>query len=84
MNDITSFMTWFVSEVVKIFTSFFNILDGITFAGTSLLKVSITILILSALLPVVLTLSHSVNTFTSISEKRERNAEKAKRKKGDS
>lgn len=82
VHDISSFMTWFITEVVKIFTSFFNILDNIQFAGTSLLKICIVVMILGALLPVVLTLSHSVNTFTSISEKRQRNSEKAKRKGG--
>lgn len=79
-HDISNFMTWFIGEVVKIFTSFFNILDSIQFSGTSLLKICIVVLIFSALFPVILTLSQSVSTFTSISEKRHRNAEKAKRK----
>lgn len=69
MNDITSFMTWFISEVVKLFSGFFNILDSITFFGTSLLKLSLTILILSALLPIVLTIANSTSFIASKSEK---------------
>ncbi len=54
--DITNFMTWFVNQVVNIFSWFFGILDNIQFAGTSVLKVSITILILIPLVGVFLTL----------------------------
>lgn len=59
MNDISGFMVWFINQVVSIFSSCFNLLDSITFAGTSLLKVLITILILIPLLSVVLTLFHN-------------------------
>lgn len=55
--DITNFMSWFVSQVVNIFTQAFNILDSITFSGTSVLKVLVTIIILSTLLGVILTIS---------------------------
>ena len=54
--DITSFMTWFLNQVVSIFTFTYSTLNNITFMGTSLLKVILTIGILSALLPVILTL----------------------------
>lgn len=57
--DITNFMTWFLSEVVKIFTFVFSTLDNITFMGTSLLNVILTIVILSALLPILLTIARS-------------------------
>lgn len=82
-NDISNFMSWFIGQVVSMFGSIFNILDSITFSGTSLLKFILVIVILSALLPVVLTLSQSVNTFTSISEKRQRNSERAKHNKNE-
>lgn len=82
-NDISNFMSWFIGQVVSMFGSIFNILDSITFSGTSLLKFILVIVILSALLPVVLTLSQSVNTFTSISEKRQRNSERSKHNKNE-
>lgn len=53
--DISTFMTWFLNQVVRIFTFTFTTLDSITFMGTSLLKVILTITILGALLPVLLT-----------------------------
>lgn len=59
MNDISDFMSWFVNQVINIFTSCFNLLDSITFGGTSLLNVLITILILIPLLSIVLTLFHN-------------------------
>lgn len=67
--DITDFMAWFVSQVVSIFTKMFNILDNITFAGTSLLKVMLTISILSALLPVLLTIVNNPGKLGSKSER---------------
>lgn len=54
--DITNFMTWFIYQVVNIFTFVYSTLNDITFMGTSLLKVILTIGILGALLPVILTL----------------------------
>ena len=72
MNDITDFMSWFVSEVVDMFSELFSILDGITFAGTSLLKVILTLLILGALLPVILTFARSLSSNLSRSERSDR------------
>lgn len=72
MNDITDFMSWFVSEVVDMFFELFSILDGITFAGTSLLKVILTLLILGALLPVILTFARSLSSNLSKSERSDR------------
>lgn len=57
--DISNFMTWFLSQVINIFTYTFNTLNSITFMGTSLLKVILTITILGALLPVLLTISQT-------------------------
>ena len=59
--DITEFMTWWFSQVLQLFTKIYNLLDSIQFMGTSLLKVVLTILILSVLIPVILTISKSTN-----------------------
>ena len=67
--DITNFIQWFVGQVVSIFTSCFTILDSITFMGTSLLKVILTILILSALLSVILTIGRSSSNVAGRVEK---------------
>lgn len=67
--DITNFMTWFVSQVVDIFSWFFGILDSITFAGTSMLKVLITVVILVPLVGVFLTLTKNA---TVVGQKSER------------
>lgn len=63
--DISNFMTWFVDQVISIFTWAFNLLDSIQFWGTSLLKLSVTIIIINAMIPIILTL---VNKGTSIAE----------------
>lgn len=81
--DITAFMTWFVSQVVSIFSKVFNTLDNITFSGTSILKVLVTIMILSALLGVVLTLSKDVSVIGSKSERvKEKKTKKDNKSKG--
>lgn len=67
--DITRFMTWFVNQVVSIFTKCFNILDSIKFAGTSLLNVIITIAILVPLVGVVFTISQNVSVIGQKSER---------------
>lgn len=68
-NDISDFISWFIGQVVDMFGEIYSILDSITFAGTSLLKVLLTILILGSLLGVILTFSKSVNFVGSRSEK---------------
>lgn len=67
--DISNFMSWFLNQVVSIFSWFFGILDSITFAGTSLLKVSVTIVILVPLVGVFLTLFKSDFSITTYSER---------------
>lgn len=75
--DITNFITWFINQVVIIFTKSFNILDSIQFAGTSLLKVIVTIVILVPLTGVVLTISQNVSVIGQRSEKiKERKSKK--------
>ena len=81
MNDITEFMSWFISQVVDIFGVLFSILDSITFAGTSLLRVLLTILILGSLLGVILTIGRTVSTNLAKAERSDRVKERSNKKK---
>lgn len=54
MYDITNLMTWFISEVIRIFQFSYFMLENITFMGTNLLSVSIMLLIIGALIKVTL------------------------------
>lgn len=74
MNDITNFMTWWIEQVVNIFTKTYNILDSITFMGTSLLKVIITISLLSIIIPILLTIP--INREIQVKEKTEKKTKK--------
>ncbi|MBE6148632.1 MAG: hypothetical protein E7167_04005 [Firmicutes bacterium] len=76
--DISNFMSWFVSQVVSMFTWAFNLLDSITFGGTSLLKVLVTIMILVPLLSIVLTLFQNM---TVVGEKSGRISERREQKR---
>lgn len=76
--DITNFMTWFIAQVISMFTWVYTTLDSITFAGTSLLKVTVTITILVPLMGVLLTISR--NDFNLLGSRSER----VKDKKGES
>ena len=79
MIDITEFMTWFITQVINIFTAGFNILNNITFAGTSLLKINLAILFFSAAIPVILTIANSgLNKANTLSEKVDRNTRRRK------
>ena len=77
--DISGFMSWFVNQVITIFTKCFNIMDNIQFGGTSLLKVMITIAILVPLLSVILTISQSVSVIGQKSERIREKRERAKK-----
>lgn len=57
--DISVFFNWFMNEIVKLFKSFFNILDSITFNGVSLLQFSLWCLILSALIPIIFSIART-------------------------
>lgn len=57
--DISNFMTWFINQVVSIFTELFRILQNIQFLGTNLLQVIVTIIIISSILPILLTIGNS-------------------------
>lgn len=86
--DITYFIKWFVSQVIKIFTFVFNTLDSIKFMGTSLLSFIINILIISALITVILTINQVPVVIGSKSEqiktKKEMNSKSQKKSKGES
>lgn len=67
--DISYFINWFIDQVINIFSWAFNLLDTITFNGTSLLKVIVTIIIIGVLIPVILTISQNVSVIGQRSEK---------------
>lgn len=58
--DITNFMQWFIQQVVSMFTQLFGILEDIEFMNTNLLQVCVTIIIISAIIPILLTIGTSV------------------------
>ena len=70
--DITIFINWFINEVVKLFTSIFSILDSIEFSGTSILRFSVSLLVITTLIPIILTLPNSSKTFGGYYGRRER------------
>lgn len=84
MSDISSFMTWFINQVINIFKFCFDILDSITFSGTSLLRVFLTILVLSVLIPVVLTIAKGVDYVGSKSERVKKSDDIKNSKSGES
>lgn len=63
--DISGFFNTFLSMILEGLSKFFNILDSISINGVSLLDFSITILLLSVVLPMVLTLVKSRSTRTN-------------------
>lgn len=65
MHDIGTFMTWFLNQVYIIFTYTYNTLDSIQFGGISLLVLSLSILILGALIPIFLTLPGGIHSYSS-------------------
>jgi len=73
--DISNFMSWWINQVGRIFTYTFNTLNSIEFAGTSLLKITISITILSALIPVILTIANSKSITNTTRERRKRREE---------
>lgn len=79
--DISNFMSWFITQVVNIFKWFYNLLDSITFGGTSLLKILVTIVILVPLISVVLTINQNVNVIGNRSERIRNKKERVDRAK---
>lgn len=60
MGDITTFMTWFVGQVIQIFTFTYTTLDGITFANTSIFRILLTITIIGAVIKVALVIPQGI------------------------
>lgn len=55
VNDISSFMSWFLSQIYSIFSSVFSILDSIILApGVTLLEFIITIFILGIVVTILI------------------------------
>lgn len=79
--DISNFMSWFITQVFNIFKWFYILLDSITFGGTSLLKVLVTIVILVPLISVVLTINQNVNVIGNRSERIRNKKERVDRAK---
>lgn len=79
--DISNFMSWFITQVVNIFKWFYNLLNSITFGGTSLLKVLVTIVLLVPLISVVLTINQNVNIIGNRSERIRNKKERVDRAK---
>ena len=79
--DITNFMQWFIQQVVSMFQQLFGILEDIEFMGTNLLQVIVTIIIIGAIIPILLTIGTSVgNMGTNVYSYNERVKEKNKAK----
>lgn len=72
MTDITSFMNWFLDQVIKIFTFVFNTLDSITFWGFSLLDFIIGISVIGAMLTVLFTFAPSTSKMVTMSDRDKR------------
>lgn len=58
-TDISNTMQWIVNMFITGFTNVFNWLASFEFAGTNLLMVIITITILGAFIPVLLSIPNS-------------------------
>lgn len=56
MNDITSFMTSFIDSIISIFETVFETLSLIQFMGVSLLSYIIAIVVLSAAIPIIVSI----------------------------
>ena len=57
--DISVFMNWFLGELFRLVYWCFNTLSNIKFNNVSLLQISISIVILSAVLNIMLSLAKS-------------------------
>lgn len=51
--DISNFMSWFLGQVLKIFTFCLGLLGNITFYGTSLLELIVSLLVLGVVLDII-------------------------------
>lgn len=70
LTNITPFMTWWVNIVINTLTKLFNMLDSFEFMGTTLLEVTISIVIISAMLPILLTIANTTRISVEKAERR--------------
>ena len=61
--NITNFITWFINQVIIIFSKVFNLLNSIECLGTSLLKVILFIQILAIIIKLLLTISNNTGSY---------------------
>ena len=61
--DITNFMTWFINQIINMLSKILNILNGIEFMGTSLLKVILFVQILAIIIKILLTVSKNTGSY---------------------
>lgn len=54
--DITSFIDWFISQFINLFTFIYNTLDNVTFHGVSILGYSITLILMGVIITTLTTL----------------------------
>lgn len=60
--NISSFMTWFLSQIYSIFSQIFSLLDRIILApGVSLLDFSITVFILGIVVTILVAIPNNVS-----------------------
>ena len=83
VRDISSFMTWFLSQVYNIFIGCFGFLDNIHIAsGVSLLDFTITIFILGLVVTILIAQPGNAMRVEKGVEARERKARAKSSKKG--
>lgn len=73
-RDVGGFMGWFLSEMVKMVSFCFGLLDSITFLGVSLLDYFIALFLLSVVLPIIFSLVKS-RAVGSKSDRRQKGSE---------
>lgn len=57
--DFTNVFNWFFNQLLNIMRYCYTQMDSITISGVSFLDISVTIIILGAILPIVLTFANS-------------------------
>lgn len=75
--DITNFITWFINQILNIFTWCFNLLNEITFYNISLLQYIISLLVLGVIIEILFTLvtSNGIGSSREYMKKEERKKE---------
>lgn len=77
--DISFFVNWMANLFLSLFSFMFNLLDSIKFNGISILSYSVTLMILSCLIPLLISFAGYEYRQNQRNERRNR----SKSKKGD-